>query len=841
MGTFWKNLSLGHKLYLTVGLMASLIVAELLTLRFAMRTLSAARAFVGGESLWSKAQKNAAINLQRYGQTRDDADFDDFLRDFEVPEGDHQARIELSKPSPDMEVVRQGFLRGAIAPDDIQPIIDLLRRFGWTPYVGRAIAAWTKADGLLGDFKARGLAYHRAVQAHDAAAEKRLLLEIKALNESLTEAEVEFSYVLGEGSRALEEIVLLLLYVAVMIVESLGLTLAFVISRSISRGLNELTVAADHIGRGDFSKVPVPRSGDEIGQLARSLGQMGALLQRSYGELEARVLERTVDLASSRDQLDVILRGITDGITVIDGQGRFVYVNEIGARMCGMPSVEAFLKTPQSAFFKDMEIQNEHGEPLPLENLPSRLAFKGVENPPEVVVRYRLNGGEERWSIIKSAPVFDASRKATLVVTIFKDFTEHKRSQEALKFLDECSILLNASLDYTTTLRSLAQMLVPRFADWSSVEVVEEGALKTVAIAHVDPAKVKLAYELQARWPPDPNAATGAANVLRTGKSELYPDIPPELIEQGARDEEHLRVSRALNLRSAMVVPLSARGKVLGAITIVWSDSNRRYAPSDLPLMEELGRRAGMAVDNARLYREAQHAINTRDDFLAMAGHELKTPLAALMMSVQSPLRAAKKGQPMNVAERLERAVRSGMRLERLIDLLLDVSTITAGRLRLEPATFDLAELVVEVVSRFVEDTETDDRRISVHAGAPLEGTWDRTRIDQVISNLISNAVKYGQGKPVEVSLTTDGADAVVRVVDHGIGIAVEQQQRIFEQFERAVGTHDFGGFGLGLWIAKKIVEASGGSIGVDSTQGVSTTFTVRLPLHAREPLRVAK
>jgi len=187
---------------------------------------------------------------------------------------------------------------------------------------------------------------------------------------------------LGAGSRWLEYIVLTLLSLAVLVVESIGLTLTFVTSRSISNRLAALIQNAVEIGEGRFSPLAVPQSKDEIGQLADAVSKMGDTIRGSYSELEARVRARTAELAHSRDHLNAILKAITDGITVIDERGHFVYANETGARMCGAPSVGAFLATPQAQFFENLEIRDEEGNPFPMSKLPSKLAFAGVENPP---------------------------------------------------------------------------------------------------------------------------------------------------------------------------------------------------------------------------------------------------------------------------------------------------------------------------------------------------------------------------------------------------------------------------------------------------------------------------
>ncbi len=235
----------------------------------------------------------------------------------------------------------------------------------------------------------------------------------------------------------------------------------------------------------------------------------------------------------------------------------------------------------------------------------------------------------------------------------------------------------------------------------------------------------------------------------------------------------------------------------------------------------------------ARRLREAQLAIQLRDEFLAIAGHELRTPLSALLLQVQGLARSTRV-EDVKVKERLEKAAASGMRLERLIGQMLDVSRMTAGRLRLDPEPTRLDALIREVVDRFAELAADSNSPVTLRLD-PVSGVWDRSRMEQVIINLLSNALKYGRGKPIEIEARSDGSDAMVRVTDHGIGIAAEDQKKIFERFERARDTREYGGFGLGLWIARSIVESSGGRIAVESEPGKGATFTVHLPLHPEE------
>ena len=409
---------------------------------------------------------------------------------------------------------------------------------------------------------------------------------------------------------------------------------------------------------------------------------------------------------------------------------------------------------------------------------------------------------------------------------------EAEVAKERALFLVKASELLGSSLDYEQTLRNVANLAVPNIGDWCGVDLVDEagGPANQVAVAHVDPNKVKFAHELRLRYPPDPNGASGVPNVLRTGSSELYAEIPDELLVAGSVDAEHLRISRELGLRSAMVVPIKDRGAVVGAISFVIADSDRRYTTDDLIMAEQLGERAGAAISNARLYKEARDAIRERDEFMLVAGHELRTPLAALSLHHEA-LMMTRDGTPLDkVRERGVKLRSQSERLGRLVEDLLDVSRLSAGRLTLDPEELDLGELVREVVDRMRDELERAHSPVTLDVDQ-VRGRWDRARIDQIVTNLVGNALKYGRGSPIEVRVKRVGDLANIIVADHGIGIAAEDQPRIFQRFERAVSSRKFGGLGLGLWITSQLVEAHRGTIAVASEPGKGATFTVTLPL----------
>jgi signal transduction histidine kinase len=404
---------------------------------------------------------------------------------------------------------------------------------------------------------------------------------------------------------------------------------------------------------------------------------------------------------------------------------------------------------------------------------------------------------------------------------------EQRRRSE---FLGRASAVLAESLDFTRTLQTVATLAVPDVGDWCAVEMVPEdgGPSVQLAVAHVDPAKIALANDLRRRYPPDADAPSGVQAVLRTGKAELYPAIPDEMLVAGAKDAEHLRIIRELDLHSAMVVPIRAHGRTLGAITFVGSAPGR-YGPSDLAMAQELADRAGLAIANARLYGAAQRAVALRDEFLAIAGHELKTPLTALSLHAEALHRLSAQGPTEKLVGRAAKAHALVDRLTRLVDELLDVSRITSGRLRLQREAVDLGGLVDEMTARLADHDPPIDVRVSV--AEPITGRWDRLRIEQILDNLLTNAMKYGQGGPIEVAVARSGDRAILTVRDHGMGISKADQERIFERFERAVSEHKYGGFGLGLWIVRQVIEAHGGSISVDSEPGQGSTFRVELPM----------
>jgi signal transduction histidine kinase len=408
---------------------------------------------------------------------------------------------------------------------------------------------------------------------------------------------------------------------------------------------------------------------------------------------------------------------------------------------------------------------------------------------------------------------------------------ERRRAERAVRFLAESSMVLAESLDYETILTRVARLAVPFLADCCTVLVGDEPqTLHRVAAACALSAQETSLRELQQRHPPPWDSEMPGVVALRTGQPQLIPEVSEEHLRAFSPNEEYLEQLRSLGIRSAMAVPLIAQDQSLGSISLFGVTPERHYGPADLALAQELARRATISLDNARLYREAQAAIRLRDEFLSIASHELYTPLTSLQISMQGLERAASNVSPEAVSRVSQNARRQIRRLTHLIDELLSVSRLQANQIHLQLEEVDLVAITRDVLEHFSEESARSHSPLVLHADAPVIGHWDRTRLEQVITNLVGNAIKFGNRKPVELSITPAGDTALLTVQDHGIGIPPDRLPHIFGRFERAVSAREYGGLGLGLYIVHEIVSALGGSVRVDSTPGVGTRFTVYLP-----------
>ncbi|HJZ48749.1 MAG TPA: PAS domain S-box protein [Roseiflexaceae bacterium] len=456
--------------------------------------------------------------------------------------------------------------------------------------------------------------------------------------------------------------------------------------------------------------------------------------------------------------------------------------------------------------------------------------------PYEIEYRWRRTDGVYRWQLGRALPVRDDAGEITYWVGTGTDIEEQKHAEDQQRLLAETSVLLVNSLDYASTLSGLARLIVPRLADWCAVHILEEsGEIRRLAFMHSNAAKQAMVNERPERYSLDPSARHIVPYVLSTGEPELFPEVTDALLVEAARDQEHLQTLRALGFTSYMCLPMVARGHILGTITFVTAESGRHYDEAALALGEDLASRAAIALDNARLYRDAQDAIRARDRFLSIASHELKTPLTSLMGYVDLMQRRAARSN--DLAERDQRAIRvvgeQAHRLNKLVSALLDLSRIETGQLSIERGLVDLGALA----RRLVQETQpTTDRHTIVFSGAsrPVMLLGDELRLEQVVQNLIQNAIKYSpNGGPIRVLVERIGDKGCIRVSDAGIGIPAAALPQLFRRFYRApnADTQHISGMGIGLYVVKEIVELHGGTVDANSVEGQGSTFTICLPL----------
>jgi predicted ATPase/signal transduction histidine kinase len=407
-------------------------------------------------------------------------------------------------------------------------------------------------------------------------------------------------------------------------------------------------------------------------------------------------------------------------------------------------------------------------------------------------------------------------------------YEERARRETESRFLSEVSKTLAESLDYESTLSRVAQLAVPLLADWCVVDAIEREGIRRVPGTHVDPTKLPLLRELDRRFPLQLDSSQPAARAMRSGEAYVR-TMDERAIDDHTVSTDHAQIAQVLGTLHVMAIPLISRGQAMGAITFVSARAELSFGPREVALGEEIARRAAVAIENARLYKEAQDSIRMRDEFLTAASHELRTPLASMVISVQTLLEQADlKGLTRKCAELVDRQA------NRLVKLVND--TMRVGRIRLEQLDLHLSEvelstLVHDVIERLASSLRQAGCEVRVRADGPVRGHWDRDKLDQVVTNLVANAMKFGAGKPIEIEVGQRDGTARLTVIDYGVGIEEAALPHIFNKFERGPGAHSYGGLGLGLYIVRNLVEAMGGTVFAESTRGQATRFTVELPL----------
>jgi PAS domain S-box-containing protein len=531
------------------------------------------------------------------------------------------------------------------------------------------------------------------------------------------------------------------------------------------------------------------------------------------------------------------------GIALLDRELRYLRINVALAALHGILTSELLGKT----------IHEVLPDFAPLIEPSLQRVIETGEQLLDQEVNQFINLIQREW-LISYYPIQLENGQIVGVGMIATDITERKRIEIArdillraeqkaradaekawrqVSFLAQVSTLLSSSLDYKETLNGLTSLIVPAYADTYVLDLLdsEDGTLRRAAFATTHLEHETTLREITEQYAIDLKSLT-VREVLKTQQPILTLTLTEADYTAIAQDDTHLSLLRRIGTTSQVIVPISVRGEALGVMTLAMTDSGRQYGQHDLALMQDLAQRLGQAVDNARLYQQAQQGVNLRDEFMSIAAHELSTPITSLRGFAQVLLRRLSKDGTADLTRLqhgLEQIEQQSVKLTTLISQLLDVSRLQAGRLSLNMQPSDLIALVKSV--RDTVQNTTHKHRLSLHAPDSVPIVMDALRMEQVLINLITNAVKYSpHGGEIEIEVDLQPEAILVSITDHGIGIPPEHRAHIFERFYQAHRIGYGGGMGLGLYISRQIVELHGGTLMAEYPNDAGTRMTVKLP-----------
>jgi PAS domain S-box-containing protein len=678
-----------------------------------------------------------------------------------------------------------------------------------------------------------------------------------------------------------------------------------------------------------------------------------------------RVAERLAEAVTPEEVLDAVL---TEGVRAAEARAGAIGVlsaDGTSVELLAQQGYDPAVMTGWASFPLDADLPMSQvvrtGAALFIPSLRERnelfpaLAHQGQEGHAVVVVPLAVGGrvfgamslsfdDDIDFGLERREMKMTLTRQAAQALARSRLLEAEQALRKRMTFLAEASDLLASSLDYNRTLRQLARLSVPSLADWCAIDILgPNGEIERLTVAHQDPEKVRWARELQERYPPDPKAPHGVAQVLRSGEPEFLPEFPPEVLDEAIGDDQELRrIVDELGLRASICVPLKARGRILGALTLIAAETHPLYTQADFELATELAHRAAVAVDNARLFREAERGANaaqalayvadgvvlldregrvrhwngaaaaitgvaeedalgrpvrevvsgwdtlaalvplvppgraprpvtlplahagrerwvavtgvgfgqgtvyalqdvteehalekTRSDFVATASHELRTPLAAVYGAVRTLRRSDVELSEDDRTLFLEMIESEATRLATIIDQILLTGQLDAGAVEIDATECDPAEIAASVIDSAAVHVPEDISLALDPDGSPRI-VCDENKLRQVLVNLVDNAIKYSPGGGrVEIRLRRETSHCLIEVVDDGLGIPMDERNRIFEKFYRLdpQQTKGVGGSGLGLYICRELVERMNGQLTVASEPGRGSTFTVELPL----------
>ncbi|HEU4889728.1 MAG TPA: ATP-binding protein [Thermoanaerobaculia bacterium] len=537
---------------------------------------------------------------------------------------------------------------------------------------------------------------------------------------------------------------------------------------------------------------------------------------------------------------EAMIAGMSDGVLLVDGEGRTVFINPAGQRLLGTSEIAVPITKQAEAY----RLRDQHGRILNPQELPAAQALstgRAVHDMTIIIAR------DETVAVSMSATPLHEDGQISSVIVTFRDITERRAFEEEMQMQAErAQILADAgaffasNIDPNWVTQAIAERVAEVLGDWSAI-ILRNGTgpeLTVASIYHRDMASLGLAWSYIYRQP-----LVVGEGIIGQVVSSGYPSLTTNVRAISDSKNPGTYHPSPVKLASLLILPLRTRREVIGALVIAANDPDRAMTDEKLPLAELLAERASLAIENARLYTEqveARHKLEDlsrlKDEFLSIASHELRTPVTSIKGYTQLSKMLIKEGDLTTSEEYLDIALDQIDRMSRLILELLDVSRIETGRLEIRREPIAWAHFVRDIVHH--HHTSVSDRRF--HLSVPDDGkvvVGDRDRLEQVLGNLLENAVKYSpDGSDVTVTVEDKGDSFVTAVCDRGIGIPSDELAQVFERFHRGrhVSSTNYGGLGLGLYITKQIIERHGGTIWVDSKEGHGTTFFFSLPAEER-------
>jgi PAS domain S-box-containing protein len=534
---------------------------------------------------------------------------------------------------------------------------------------------------------------------------------------------------------------------------------------------------------------------------------------------------------------ETMIAGMPDGVMLIDREGKSVFVNPAGQRLLGHSQVGVPITEHTSVY----RLKNPDGTTVDAKELPAARALSTGKQVEDATLLVGKDDGDTAISV--SATPLKEDGKITGVVATFRDITERQRLEEEMELqaeraqiLADAGAFFSSNIDPNWVSQAIAERIAEVLGDWSAVILknADSNELRVASIYHRDMASIGLAWSYVYRQPLTVGEGI-IGQVVSTGLPALMTNVG------GASVPENVTSYHAptAQLASLLVLPLRTRREMLGALVIAAHDPERRMTDDKLPLAEVLAERAALAIENAKLYteqvdarRKVEDLSRLKDEFLSIASHELRTPVTSIKGYTQLAKTLIRERDLDTSEEYLDIALDQIDRMSRLILELLDVSRIETGRLEIRHDPMDWSVFVRDLVHR--HHTAVSDRRFHLNLpSAHVQIVGDRDRLEQVLGNLLENAVKYSpDGSEIFVNVEERNGLVVTAVCDRGIGIPPDELSQVFERFHRGrqVSSTNYGGLGLGLYIARQIVERHGGAIWVDSKEGSGTTFSFSLP-----------